>query len=68
MDRTQLAEVLRMERARRKLTLRDVARAVRTSTSVLHDLEHGRRDARYDTVRRVLVLYGLDLTTVEACK
>ena len=66
MDKDQLAEVLRVERGRHKLTMREVARAARTSVSVVSDIESARRDARLDTVRRILALYGKDLAVTEA--
>lgn len=58
MNRHQLAEILRIERARRSLSLREVADCAGVSISVIWGLEHGKRDARYDTLSRVLSFYG----------
>jgi Helix-turn-helix domain len=61
MDRNQLAEILRVERARRSLSLREVADCAGVSISVIWGLEQARRDVRYDTLSRVLNFYGKQL-------
>jgi transcriptional regulator with XRE-family HTH domain len=63
MDRERLAEVLRIERARRKLSLRQVAESTGISTSVISEMENARRDVRYDSVLRLLDFYDLELAT-----
>lgn len=64
LDRSQLAEILRMERARRSLSLRTVAHASGVSISAISELENAKRDPRLDSVRNILDAYGLELVAV----
>ena len=51
---SRLGDLLRTERLRRKMTLKDVARAGGVSESYLKDVEEGKRIIADDQARRIL--------------
>ena len=56
---SRLGDLLRTERLRRKMTLKDVARAGGVSESYLKDVEEGKRIIADDQARRILKKIGL---------
>ena len=64
MDRAELAEILRVERARRGFRLREASRASGLSPSVISDMERVRRDPRWDSVQALLGAYGMQIEVV----
>ena len=56
---SRLGDLLRTERMRRKMTLKEVARAGGVSESYLKDVEEGKRIIADDQARRILKKIGL---------
>lgn len=66
-ERNQLAELLRVERARRDLSAREVARRAGVDTGTVRLLERGRIDQpRIETVRAIAQVVGVPLADLYA--
>lgn len=66
MDRKELGQILRMERSRIDVPMRHVSAESGIPLSVISELENGKRNARWDTVRRLLDFYGVNLVPLRS--